>query len=267
MMSKKRISGTREWAEKTVNIQSGCSNNCKYCYAKANAIRFKLKTAETWEKEELKTKISIPGGTGVRVMFPSAHDITEEFLPQAIDTMLKILQKGHSLLIVSKPRFKCIGEICKALREFKDRVLFRFTIGSKNNKVLEFWEPNAPLYSERRAALSLAFSEGYQTSVSCEPMLDDNIEDVVEDVLSDVTDAVWIGKMNKSLARVVANTASDISEGLAAVEAVKQVIAWQNDKRIWDIYNKYKDNPKIKWKESIKEIVGIEPPEKVGMDV
>ena len=32
--------GTKEWADSNVNCYFGCSNNCKYCYAKKMAIRF-----------------------------------------------------------------------------------------------------------------------------------------------------------------------------------------------------------------------------------
>ena len=41
----------------------------------------------------------------------------------------------------------------------------------------------------------------------------------------------------------------------------------QRDERIFTIYEAYKDNPKIKWKDSIKKIVGIEPPPRPGMDI
>ena len=36
---------------------------------------------------------------------------------------------------------------------------------------------------------------------------------------------------------------------------------------IWAIYNQFKDNPKIKWKDSIKKVVGLEMPAEPGMDV
>jgi hypothetical protein len=41
----------------------------------------------------------------------------------------------------------------------------------------------------------------------------------------------------------------------------------QSDKNIHLIYNQFKDNSKIKWKESIKKIVGIEIPEESGLDI
>ena len=40
-MSKKPISGTKEWSVSSVNCITGCEHNCRYCYARANALRFK----------------------------------------------------------------------------------------------------------------------------------------------------------------------------------------------------------------------------------
>ena len=43
------ISGTREWAVENVNIILGCPHKCRYCYARANALRFgKIKRAAEW---------------------------------------------------------------------------------------------------------------------------------------------------------------------------------------------------------------------------
>jgi len=34
-----------------------------------------------------------------------------------------------------------------------------------------------------------------------------------------------------------------------------------------ELYGLYMNNPKIKWKDSIKKIVGIEEPEEAGLDI
>ena len=41
----------------------------------------------------------------------------------------------------------------------------------------------------------------------------------------------------------------------------------QTDDKIKLIYGMFKDNPLIRWKDSIKKVVGIEAPEKPGMDI
>jgi DNA repair photolyase len=68
--------GTREWSVKTVNCCDGCSHNCRYCYARAMAVRFKRRTMEDWHLErirphDLAKRHKNYGGT---VMFPSSHD-------------------------------------------------------------------------------------------------------------------------------------------------------------------------------------------------
>jgi hypothetical protein len=85
-------------------------------------------------------------------------------------------------------------------------------------------------------------------------MLDDKIDKVIEDLSQYVTDAIWLGKMNFAIRRLRTNGHLD-AENQAAAE---QLLEWQTDAAIKQLYNKYKDNPQIKWKESIKKVVGLE---------
>jgi hypothetical protein len=47
----------------------------------------------------------------------------------------------------------------------------------------------------------------------------------------------------------------------------KALMATQTDDRIRELYAKLKDDPKIKWKESIKKVVGIDIPTESGLDI
>jgi len=252
----KPVFGTAEWAASNVNYLKGCSNDCKYCFSKEMAIRFKRKTPENWKEEEINWEAynkNVKQREGC-IMFPSTHDITPQHLDMAIDFLRRLLGNGNKVLIVSKPSFECIKRICDTFSEYKEYILFRFTISSISNQTLKFWEPNAPDYEERKLALIYAFEAGYQTSVSCEPMLDNKIDNVIEDLSQYVTDAFWLGKMNFAIRRLRTNGHLD-AENLAVAE---QLLAWQSDVAIKKLYNKYKDNPQIKWKESIKKVVGLE---------
>lgn len=252
----KPVFGTTEWAASNVNYLKGCSNDCKYCFSKEMAIRFKRKTPENWKEEEINWEAynkNVKQREGY-IMFPSTHDITPQQLDLAIDFLKRLLGNGNKVLIVSKPSFECIKRICDSFADYKNQILFRFTIGSTNNKTLKFWEPNAPDYNERKKALVYAFEAGYQTSISCEPMLDNRIDKVIDDLSQYVTDAIWLGKMNFAIRRLRTNGHLD-AENQAAAE---QLLEWQNDAAIKQLYNKYKDNPQIKWKESIKKVVGLE---------
>lgn len=252
----KPVFGTTEWAASNVNFIKGCSNDCKYCFSKEMAIRFKRKTPDNWKEEEINWvayKKNVKQREGY-IMFPSTHDITSKHLDLTIDFLKRLLINGNKVLIVSKPSFECIKRICDTFTEYKGYILFRFTIGSVNDQTLKFWEPNAPDYKERKQALIYAFEAGYQTSISCEPMLDNKIEKVIEDLSQYVTDAIWLGKMNFAIRRLRTNGHLDAEYLLAA----EQLLEWQNDAAIKNLYNKYKDNPQIKWKESIKKVVGLE---------
>ena len=39
------------------------------------------------------------------------------------------------------------------------------------------------------------------------------------------------------------------------MEKVEQLLSSQSDEKILSLYNRYKDNPKVEWKESIKKVV------------
>ena len=254
--------GFREWTKYSVNCCSGCSNNCRYCYAKGMAVRFGQLTPEQWplerirEKDVRKKQRSYDG----RVMFPSSHDITHRSLDACMQVIDNLLRAGNELLVVSKPRVGCIEAICRTFEAHRDRILFRFTIGSMNDDILAFWEPGAATYAERRDALCLAHSLGFGTSVSIEPMLEvERVIELVADLEGCVTDAIWIGKMNH-IKKQLRLADEETKAAFSAIEAQ------QTDGQILSIYDRLKDHPKVKWKEGIKKIAGIQLPDEYGLD-
>jgi len=168
---------------------------------------------------------------------------------------------GNEILIVSKPHLECIVAICNEFVDYKEKILFRFTIGSSDNEVLKFWEPCAPLFEERIASLKCAYESGFETSISSEPMLDNNIAEVIDIVRPYVTHSIWLGKMKKMKFRLETNTA--ITDELK--EKANQLYTWQSDDAIKVLYERYKNDPLIRWKAEIKTVVGI-PIGEVGSD-
>jgi len=53
--NQKPLFGTKEWANYNINCVTGCSHDCRYCYAKSMAIRFGRKTPDNWKDEEIRT--------------------------------------------------------------------------------------------------------------------------------------------------------------------------------------------------------------------
>jgi len=263
-MSKKKVFGTKEWSDISSNCQDGCENDCKYCYAKASAVSGGRRTVEDWKENRpaFRKMSKAVRHSPCKVMFPTTHDIVPDNLELCSKAIQKLLDAGHELLIVSKPHFECIEYICDRFGGYSDRILFRFTIGSASDTVLTHWEPNAPCFAERIACLEHAFYSGFKTSVSCEPMLDDNIGAVVSAAENLITDAIWLGKMNSAYDRLAINGGTDED-----VDILDILLQTQSDDRIFELYETYKDHPKIKWKESIKSVVGIEIPTEAGLDI
>ena len=264
---KKRQSnyGTKQWAEKTVNYVTGCSHNCRYCYAKDMAIKFKQVKDKEWPIERVrmhdvyKKHKKYPG----RVMIPSSHDISPANLNAGITVLGKLLSAGNDVLIVSKPHLDCIRAICDAFCHYRDlfeldddghcqyRMVFRFSIGACDDRILFYLEPGAPSYSERKAALKHAYERGFQTSVSAEPMLDSaNLDALISDLSPYVNDSIWIGKLNHL------GQFKNVSDP-HLIQEINRLKRGQTDAAIKAIYNRLKDNPLIKWKDSIEKVVGI----------
>jgi len=264
MKTPKRISGTLEWASHNENCLVGCPHDCAYCYARANAVdRFKTIPKGEWtnvkvNEKKMKKRFGKKEGT---IMFPTAHDIVPEYIDECIEFLRKMLTAGNNVLVVSKPHLECIEKICDELDEFRHQVLFRFTIGAMDNDILEYWEPGAPIFEERLESLVHAHCEGWKTSVSCEPMLDgNNMVELFHKLEPFVTDSIWIGKMNHVEKRVKIENDEDR-------EMADRIVAGQTDERVHEIYEALKDEPKVKWKESFKEVLGLETPEEPGMDI
>jgi hypothetical protein len=209
---------------------------------------------------------SIGKGRGKKtgtVMFPTAHDITPANINHCVVVLRKLVKAGNKVLIVSKPHLSCIQHICSYLDGFQNNVLFRFTIGSADDAVLKRWEPGAPPFAERIECLKFARQHNdWATSVSCEPMLDRNVSVVIEAARPYVTDAIWLGKPNKITTRLVMN-----NPGNPDAKAMgDELEAMFPDDFIWALYNQYKNDPMIKWKDSIKAVVGLERSMVKGLD-
>lgn len=239
--------GTKEWADYNVNCATGCLNSCRYCYAKMMAKRFGRATERTWKNMKIrqsavtKTYHRLPG----RVMFPSSHDIIDlpEIESACFKVLTKLLASGNDVLLTTKPRLDVVQKIVGQFSRYKDRLQFRFTITSGNDHLLRFWEPNAPLFKERMACLEMAFADGYKTSVSIEPFLDHDPQTLVELVAPYSTESIWIGIMNY----IPRN-------GIPPSHVPFYNAIRKNCERahLMRIYERLKDFPKIRFKDSIR---------------
>ena len=257
--------GTQEWADTNENIEKGCEHDCAYCYAKQMACLYGRSTPASWSipvvnEAALEKRYAKRKG---RIMFPSTHDIAPRNLDACVRVLKRMLEAGNNVLIVSKPHLDCVTGLCAELAEYRDQITFRFTVGSADDAVLKLWEPGAPSYTERLATLKHAHERGFETSVSCEPMLDANIDTVVSSVTPYVTDTIWLGRANR-LNHVLALNCPGDADMRRHADAL--IATWDDD-AVKALYQRYKDHPLIRWKDSIKKVVGIERPTEKGLDV
>ena len=244
--------GVGEWASWSYNIGVGCEHDCLYCYARADALYYgSVANRACWSIENVKPyKIDINTKVDERVMFPSTHDITPYYLPSYIKTLENILKAGNDVLVVSKPHLECVKELCAKFTDYKDNIEFRFTIGTLEDQVSKFMEPGAPLPMERLQALKHAYVAGYKSSVSVEPILGEYMDAVCvcKSVAPLVTETIWIGKMNELDKRVDLTVESN-------KKAVASIKVLQSDANIMKLYRELKDETKVRWKDSIKDVL------------
>jgi len=259
------VSGTEEWATENVNIQSGCEHDCLYCYAKSGQIRYKRQTPESWKNAMIRLK-DVEKRRRKRagnLMFPTSHDITPQNIEACLIVLRKLLDAGNDVLIVSKPTPSVVRRLCAELTDYRKQVLFRFTIGSVHDSALSYWEPNAPLFKERLESLRLAFHSGYSTSVSVEPMLDNNVDELVQILLPFITDDIWLGRVNR-LPAIIAGNCPGNEE---AARRAHDLLRLHDDEWVRSLFNRYRNKPKVKWKDSIKKVVGLKRPTRKGLNI
>lgn len=250
----------------------GCPHSCLYCYAKANAIRFGKATPKSWAEEKQGKLPAVGREKEGAVMFPTAHDITAINVDYCRQALYNLVQVWDKVLVVSKPNSEVIKRLLHEVDYMKPQILLRFTIGSMDPGTLRFWEPNAPTFAERLYSLMWAFRNGWQTSVSMEPMLDTNHNDALRlarTVAPYVTDAIWIGKANKLGQRCSMNAGGSMDQGTS--DMVFALEKSQGNAAIIQLHDKVMSDPvlapKVKWKESIKKVMGIESPDGIGLDI
>ena len=251
-MPRRTKTGTREWATSNVNIMVGCPHGCRYCYAWANARRFRrIAAAADWLRPVLNaTEIDRRRGRCVgRVMFPTSHDIPPAYLEPCLTVLEKLLAARNEVLITSKPHPESVRRMCEHLEPWRDQILFRFTIGAIDDGILGYWEPGAPTYLERRQALRLAHRAGYATSVSAEPLLQaDRVEELLADLQPYITDTFWVGTMRDARQRATAGTSD---------EALNLIEAGQTHDAICRVHATLRDHPLVRWKDSYRAVLGL----------
>lgn len=185
-----------------------------------------------------------------RVMFPSTHDLFDipKYKNACFLVLKNLLLSNNEILITTKPRYTIIKSIDKEFAEKKNLIQFRFTITSTDNKLLQFWEPNAPSFEERLKSLKYAYKKGYKTSVSIEPFLDFNPDSLISEISPYVTESIWLGIMNYIPRKNI------LKSEIPFYESIRKNY---EKAHLQEIYSEFHELPKIRWKDSIKKKLRI----------
>jgi hypothetical protein len=195
--------GTREWAAKTINIQTGCEAGCIYCYAREAADRRKQYAWNSWTNTILREHDITPGYKNKYdgwVMFPSTHNIDNTNILPSVHVIHKLLKSGNNVLLVMKPHNHTIHQLMKLLGDYRHMIEFRFSISTRHEHLREIFEPHASHIKERIGVINLLYANDWRVSVSVEPFLDKDPEVLVTkltNIGSKETDIpIWVGPMN-----------------------------------------------------------------------
>ena len=219
-------SGTFDWSSSTYNLKKGtvaCPNDCKYCYIKTIDRRFKRNAdfvidienlvCDTEPKKVTKNWRKVTDANSKYIMMPSSHDIFDNNVHDICVVTEKMIDAGHDVLLVSKPRLSCIRYIINYFdtpkSEFAKRHIdFKLTIGSHDNTDIRFWEGNAPLFEERFECVKLLHSHGYTVGISSEPLLTTDPVRLFH-ILEPYINSIWFGEMNYSSSLFKVTTPED----------------------------------------------------------
>lgn len=261
--------GLWQWADCSYNIIDSryeCPNHCIYCYVKPMNKRFKRGNGDIEDLGFIGNRHKFPlnkkrvsknwsaRAKPKRYMFPSSHDLFPEMIDDYINVVRKMINAGHTILCVTKPRYICIKKVCDALKDIKDKFIFRFTIGATSDDILSYWEPYAPLFSERLKSLQYAHGAGYTTSVSMEPLLEEP-DKFIRVCDGCINDSIWIGSINHTKQIISPgnndkrlNNDRDYSNFNERLNEVMELFTPQN---CMDRIQRLRDNDKVFWKKEI----------------
>lgn len=196
----------REYSELALNLYSGCSHKCLYCYCPS----IMRKSLDDWAAmPKARTNIIKQVENEAKKMAGCEKELLLSFMSDPYQDDEAAFLTRQALLILEKNRFKKVQILTKAgFRAVKDFDIigrnpgwkFGSTIMVRTEELRQKWEPGAPSIQSRYEAVKLAHKAGIFTWVSIEPVVDaSEALKVISDLLPYVS--FWkVGKMNHNKA-------------------------------------------------------------------
>lgn len=201
--------GVADKADWTMNCNPGkCAGGCVYC--SANALKHirgkkvqrgceevKLRRTNRRSYQSLKNAVKYinPGDV---VQVPSSHDITSKKMAKKLARAIRVVltHTGATVIIHSKMSLDVAEVISEELYPFhKHNLIIQITIGTTDAKLMRAIEPKAPSFQERLAALTLLYTLGFNTSVSCTPALSTDVEELYKMVAPYIRARFHVGSL------------------------------------------------------------------------
>ena len=199
-----------EYAPLALNIYTGCSFGCKYCYAPASMRRsYERYTTEIEPRKDILSKVAYD----CKQLAGSSEMVQLSFIGdpyQPMDENLMFTREIIKLIGEHGIPFSILTKAGKAAR--RDFDLLKKYDGMFGVSAVwwhdhfgrEFWEPGASRIPHRVFSLNLAKKEGITTWVSMEPVIDPREALKLIDMIHPWVDHWKIGKINHNRALEVA---------------------------------------------------------------
>ena len=204
----KTLLGSSGITDYSINCYTGCSNGCRYCYAKyvgqyqghegelwGSYVDVKVNALEVLEREIRKRR---PG----HVFVSSACDAwqeEEETRGLSRDAVGMLLDAGFEVLILTKSR-----RLCRDLPGLKARgkLCVGVSLTAQDERLRQAFEPRASSYEDRLSVLAEARDLGFETMAMMAPLwphltdTDEALESVLRDLSRVRPDRVTLDFLN-----------------------------------------------------------------------
>jgi DNA repair photolyase len=198
----------REYSDLAVNLYTGCSHACRYCYCPA-ILR---KTVDAWAFDPQPRKNILRDlEHDAKKLQGDPREILLSFMsdPYHSDDAARLTREALGLLEQYNLRVQVLTKGGRrSTRDFdilaRNRWKYGATIIFQSERLREEWEPGAAPIAERMEAIREAHAQGIFTWVSVEPVVDPAEAIRVIESLRGTVDFWKIGKLNHDRQREAA---------------------------------------------------------------
>jgi len=190
---------TLEYAELILNLYTGCSHNCNYCYNKREGRPqgpydqpAKMAILKNIQHDLLILEDDLDRRPVHISFMGDPYDMGRADNSYTRSVLMAFKAYGHPFQILTKGGMLA----AKDFDLYGPEDSFGATLTFDNDADSRQHEPGAALPADRIAALKEAYSRGIHTWVSCEPVIKPEQTLKLIEMTHEFVDLFWIGKLN-----------------------------------------------------------------------